>query len=117
MYPALCIADNWNKKFPRDEDIPLEEDFWGMKLGKNFFTSLRGMDTFSSISPYQGPVFIMHGDKDDVVSQEYSRRAANLYAQGQIEIFPGEGHGFTAEGTNRAMELSRNMILKWILEQ
>ena len=79
LYPALCIADNWNSKFPRDEDIPPEEDFWGMKLGKVFFASLRNVDTFSSISHFHGPVLIMHGDRDAAVPPEYSRHAARVY--------------------------------------
>lgn len=117
LYPALCIADNWNSKFPRDEDIPPEEDFWGMKLGKVFFASLRNVDTFSSISHFHGPVLIMHGDRDAAVPPEYSRHAARVYSHAQIKIFPGEGHGFTEEGTKQVMELSRNTILKWILPE
>ena len=37
LYPAFCIPDNWNERFPRLEDIPDSEELWGMTLGRKLF--------------------------------------------------------------------------------
>lgn len=28
LYPALCIPDNWQVNFPKEEDIPESYNFW-----------------------------------------------------------------------------------------
>ncbi len=110
LYPALCIADDWNKKFRHQEEIPEQEDFLGMKLGKQFFSVLQNWDTFSYIGRFQGPVLIMHGDSDTVVPLAYSERAAKLYPNARIKVFGQQGHGFTEEAMKQAMEMSREMV-------
>ena len=45
----------------------------------------------------------MHGDQDEIVPIEYGKNAAEEYAQGKLEVFTGEIHGFTENG-NRRME-------------
>lgn len=110
LYPALCIEDNWAERFQKEEDIPEKVDFMGMALGKHFFTSLRGLDTFSRIGRFSGPVLIMHGGKDGIVPLSYSERAAGLYPAASLRVFPEEGHGFTEEAEKQAMEISWEML-------
>lgn len=101
LYPALCIADDWNTRFHNESDIPDELEVWGMNLGRIFFESLRGFDPFEHIGTYDGPVLIMHGNQDQVVPLETSRRAGTLYANVEMKLFSGEGHGFSEQGTKR----------------
>lgn len=95
LYPALCIPDDWNARFPSEKDIPERHTLWGVTLGKEYFVYARKLDVFSSIGKYAGPVLIMHGDADKVVPVEYSRRAARTYSQARLIEFAGEGHGFS----------------------
>ena len=95
LYPALCIPDDWNARFPSEEDIPARHTLWGVTLGKEYFVYARKLDVFSSIGKYAGPVLLMHGDADKVVPVEYSRRAARTYPQARLIEFAGEGHGFS----------------------
>ena len=67
LYPAFCIADNWNSRFKREDDIPSKLELWGMELGNTFFRTLRGFDLHTYISRFERPVLIMHGDRDEVV--------------------------------------------------
>lgn len=97
LFPALCIPDNWNSRFPRAEDIPEALDFWGMTLGRNFFLTLRDMDVFARMPEYSKPVLILQGDQDSVVRMEDSERAVSLYPHAALRVFPGEAHGFTPE--------------------
>ena len=97
LFPALCIPDNWNSRFPEIADIRETLDFWGMTLGRSFFTTLRGMDVFARMPEFTGPVIIMQGDKDGICRMSDAERAASLYPDATLRVFPGEGHGFTPE--------------------
>ncbi len=109
LYPALCVADNWRERFPRLEDIPETVDFWGMQLGRVFFTSMREMNVFSMMD-YPGPVHILQGDKDPVVRLADSERAVRTYRDARLTVFPGEGHGFTPEGSRKTDEMLLDFV-------
>lgn len=104
-YPALCVADNWNERFPRAEDIPETYELWGVTLGKHFFETLRGFAVFQEIGGYSGRVLILHGDQDAIVPLEYSERAKEIYRNARLEVFRGEGHGFSPAGNERVTEM------------
>lgn len=103
LYPAFCIADNWNERFQKEEDIPDTEVLWDMTLGRKFFESIRDFYIKERIGKFGGQVLLMHGTEDDVVSLEYSAWAAKAYANARLELFQGEPHGFSEDG-NRRME-------------
>lgn len=110
LYPALCIADNWRERFPEITAIPDTTDFWGMALGRTFFTSIRELDIFSLLPVYDGPVLIMHGEDDATVPVAYSERAAKLYQNATLRIFPHEGHGFSQTGAMQVHALLAQFI-------
>jgi len=105
LYPAFCIADDWNKRFPGLEDIPEEHELWGMKLGRVYFESIHGFDVFEHVGTYNRQVLVLHGDKDPVVTLDYSERIVQTYEKVQLQVFYGEGHGFTPEAEQKVMEL------------
>ncbi|MBE5960545.1 MAG: alpha/beta fold hydrolase [Lachnospiraceae bacterium] len=110
VYPAFCIANDWRKKFPEISEIPEKVEFQGMTLGRKFFTSIHEFDAFQNIGCYKGKVLIIHGDKDPVVSFEYSRKAASRYQNASLHILKEEGHGFTKEGKEKTLVLAYDMI-------
>ncbi|MBE5882838.1 MAG: alpha/beta hydrolase [Lachnospiraceae bacterium] len=110
LYPAFCIADNWNERFPNKEDIPEEEELWGMKLGRVFFESIHGYDVFEHVGQYCRNILVMHGDQDPIVSLGYSERIKATYENVRLEVFEGEGHGFTPEGN----ETMTRMLLEFV---
>lgn len=112
LYPALCVADNWNERFATVDEIPDEFELWGMKLGKKFFTTLRDFRTFEVIGGFGKKVFIMHGDMDPVVPLSYSQKLINLYPDACLEVFEGEGHGFSEESYNRVCQITTDFIHK-----
>lgn len=111
-YPALCIADNWREKYPDIDQIPETNDLWGMKLGKNFFLTIRDLYPLDEIGTYEGNALIVHGDKDTIVSLDYSKRAVEIYKNANLITIPGEGHGFTPTGGNTA----KNYVLDFFIE-
>jgi dipeptidyl aminopeptidase/acylaminoacyl peptidase len=112
LFPALCIADNWNERFVKVEDIPDEAEFWGMTLGRKFFEELRGFHVFEHIGKYSRKVLVMHGDKDPIVPLYYSQKLKDTYADMKLEVFLNEGHGFSAEGNKRVAEMVLDFVLK-----
>lgn len=106
LFPALGIADQWNNVFPTLESIPDEHELWGVPLGKAFFATILGYDVFEHIGKYDKEVLIFHGDQDDIASIEYGKKASELYPRARIEVFSGEGHGFTEAGNARVTEMT-----------
>lgn len=102
LFPAFCIPENWTERYADKADIPTELDFWGMKLGHDFFESIHGYDVFSKVGKYKNNVLVMHGDQDPIVSLGYSEKIEKCYEHVVLEVFQGEGHGFSPEG-NRIM--------------
>ena len=106
LYPAFCIADDWLARYPKTEDMPEETDLWGVKLGRAYREALEGFRIEERTGGYEKPVLIMHGTEDPVVSIDYSRDAAKRYPDVRLEIFPGEGHGFTPEGDGKVAQMA-----------
>ena len=93
---------NWTERFGNKAEIPSELEFWGMKLGHNFFESIHGYDVFSKVGKFKNNVLVMRGDQDPIVAMGYSEKIVETYAHVRLEVFRGEGHGFSPEG-NRVM--------------
>lgn len=113
LYPAFCVADNWNEKFPRIDDIPDVYRVWEMPLGKCFFETLHRFSVFEHIGNYHGNVLILHGDEDEIVPLEYSHRANEIYTNSKLQVFQNEAHGFSDIATEETI----NIILDFICKQ
>ena len=94
LFPALCIADDWRVRFKSESEIPKEFEFWGMKLGEEFFKSMRNFKTFDVIGHFERPVLILHGAEDEIVPIGYSVKAVKKYPNARLEEFAHEPHGF-----------------------
>ena len=94
IYPALCIPDNWNERYPEGQVIPDTTRVWNVPLGRRFFEEVTKIDVWKEIVRYQGPVQIVHGSKDPVVPLWYSEKAMKLYRDAHLGVIPGAGHGF-----------------------
>lgn len=103
-YPALNIPDDWRRNYTTTDKIPETTDFWGLKLGKNFFLSIRDFYTFDNIGKYPNNVLIIWGDKDAIVPRSYMETAQKTYKNAELIVLPNEGHGFSPSGGKKAME-------------
>jgi len=103
-FPAMNIPDDWRGRYKTEEQIPEEVDFWGVKLGKEFFTSIRDFNTFENIGKFSKKVLIIQGDKDNIVRLSVAEKAAECYSNAELVVLPGEGHGFKPEAGQTAME-------------
>lgn len=113
LYPAFCIADDWQKRFPKKEDVPEEIVLWDVTLGRTYFDAVRDFRIEEQTGGFTKPVLIMHGTEDGVVPISYSEQATGRYPDARLEVFSGEGHGFTPDGDKRVAE----MVLAFVREQ
>ncbi|MCR5101775.1 MAG: prolyl oligopeptidase family serine peptidase, partial [Butyrivibrio sp.] len=109
-FPALNIPDDWRNTYKTEEEIPDENEFWGMTLGKEFFTSIRDFHTFDNIGTYKGDVLIIYGDRDPIVPSGAIDKAIETYENVEYLELEGEGHGFSPAGGETAI----NKVLDFI---
>ena len=110
VFPALCIPDNWNSRYPHTTDIPDTTRVWQVPLGRRFFMELRDMDPYKAVESYTRPVLIIHGDADNVVPIDYSRRAVKLYKDARLKVIPKAGHGFNPQDFQKSLEWIRQFL-------
>ncbi len=103
-YPGFCIPYDWQSKYPTYENVPESFSFWGMTLGANFVLSMKGFDVKKSFGAYNGPVQIIYGAKDPIVSKEYVDMAASFYKDPEVIVYPEEQHGFSDKASIESME-------------
>ncbi len=110
VFPALCIPANWEERYPTVADIPEVTRLWDVPLSRDFFLELRDIKIFETIKNYTGPVLIVQGDADVVVSMEDSERAVKTYKNARLQVIPGAGHGFKPEEQARNLEFIKDFL-------
>ena len=110
VYPALCIPDDWNARYPQVSDIPETTWLWQVPLGRRYFMELRDMDPYKAVEAYRRPVLIVHGDADPVVPIVYSRRAVERFRNASLTVIPGGGHGFSPKDFQTSLERIRQFL-------
>lgn len=104
-FPAFNIPDDWRRNYATEAAIPDVVDFWGLKLGKNFFLSMRDFYTFDNIGSYPNDVLIIYGNKDAIVPYDAMVKAQETYSSAELVVLENEGHGFSPAGSKTAREL------------
>lgn len=107
-YPAFCIPDDARAR--HKDAIPERETLGRSVLGRVYSENLMDYDVYSILPRYTGPVLILHGDHDRTVDISYGRRAADAYKHAEFVCLPGEIHGFTGRGKEKAAELSYEFL-------
>lgn len=113
-YPAFCIPEDARKRYLTKEDIPERVQLGSSLLGRAYSESVWNYNVFDVISAYKGPVLIVHGDHDRIVDISYGRRAAKVYEHAEFVMLPGEIHGFTAGGRDKAAQLTYDFLQRVI---
>lgn len=118
IYPALCIPDDARKGALGGSSYDVNKvpdiiDCGKMQLGKSFHETVAGMDPFEEISPFKGPVLLLHGTEDQVVDYTYAVKARGVYAPGQcqLQLIQEAGHSFTEKQSASAMVSIQQFLL------
>lgn len=126
LYPALSIPDDARNgsmlglKFD-PQNIPDKMMCGPMPLGKCYVEDVINLNVFAVIPEYKGKVLLIHGDKDTVVSPEYSKKAADAYSSGGADVnlvmIEGGKHVFQnkehkEQAIQKIVELIRSLQVK-----
>ena len=84
----------------------------GLELDGNYIRIAQTIRTEDAVDRYKGPVLILHGDEDDTVPPEDSRRMAQRYQNCELAVISGETHHF-----DRYPEQMREIIRNWMGKQ
>jgi len=77
------------------KDPPAFIRCWGiMKLGREYLLTTQELDIYGTAGAYEGPVLILHGDKDGIVPMWCSERFLETYGtqQASLQVVEGENH-------------------------
>ena len=66
----------------------------GLKLSGDYLRVAQTVHVEDAVDRFRGPVLILHGDQDDTVSPEDSKKYAERYACCELIILDGETHHF-----------------------
>ena len=84
----------------------------GLELDGNYIRVAQTIHAEEAADRYKGPVLILHGDEDDTVPPEDSRRMAQRYQRCELAVMAGETHHF-----DRHPEQMREIIREWMKKQ
>ncbi len=95
MIPELCrrgsmLGTGFDAKHIPDKIVSEEWELSGdyIRVAQSIFVE-------AQITGYNGPVLIVHGDRDETVSISYSEKAAGLYQNASLVTIQGGDHCFT----------------------
>ena len=83
----------------------------GLELNGNYIRVAQTVHPEEATERYTGPVLILHGDQDDVLPIEDSRKMAKRYRNAELAEMTGETHHF-----DKHPEQMRELIRGWLLK-
>ena len=101
-FPAIVLQDDSEKRRREDGSFPETSSVMGVKISRKYDEDATSFDLYDLLPQYTGPVLILHGDQDPIVPLRYSERAAEVYTNAELVVYPGQGHGFMGEARNQA---------------
>ncbi len=82
------------------------------RLNYSFFEDSENLDGYKAAGMISIPTLIIHGDADDVVPIEQSKKTLALIKDCKLEIIQGAGHDFSKENDfNKVMDYAVGFIL------
>ena len=94
------------------ENLPESVTVQGHTIYKKYAVDAYGIYPFDVIGKYEGPVLIMHGTQDTTVPIANSQQAVKVYKNAELVVLDGQGHGFDATGTQKAIENLERFFLR-----
>ena len=116
-FPAFVLQDDARRRARPDGTFPETETVMGQRIGRRYGEDAVSFDIYGVIGGYTGDVLILHGDRDEIVPPDYSRRAAAVYRAAELVILPGQGHGFMGAARAEAMRREADFLLAhWLAD-
>jgi uncharacterized protein len=95
LYPAFVITDDLHKTYASLDEVEDIVNYRGwITVGKRYVSDMWNFDIYRDMGKFDKPVLLLHGDKDQAVPLEYSKRAATVYPKGKLHVIHGTDHMF-----------------------
>lgn len=109
FYPGFSIRDSVQHGFllgsffdPQNPPATLEAAWY--TYGRGFLEEAAAVDYESAIKDYDGPVFILHGDRDIIAPLHFTLQVEHLFQDCTLQVVPGGMHGFWGDQETKALE-------------
>lgn len=117
FYPAFNLPDLvrtiFNTLYKGDIDkMPETIGILDYTFSKKYVQDACTLYPFNIIGNYNGPVNILHGEKDFIVPLENSEKAVEIYKDASLTVLKDQGHIFNNAGKEQAAE----NVEKWLLK-
>jgi pimeloyl-ACP methyl ester carboxylesterase len=89
---AKSVFSNWKSELASQGFVGMKADWSTLEMGPSFFSELASHQPSVALRAYRGAALALHGDLDEMVALEPTRRAFG--AAGNFEVLSGVGHGF-----------------------
>lgn len=112
LFPAFNLPDLVRSYSTMIDLIPDGGSFkyQGHVFYKKYLLDAMTYYPMDEIGDYEGPVLIIHGDKDNLVPVTVSQEAAEIYKDAKLIVVSNQGHGFDTMGTNQAIKILEEFL-------
>ena len=87
-------------------NIPDTVAVWGSELGRCYFTTAMNLDTYRTISGYTGPLCVLMGERDKLVTCDYSSKINAALPQAELHVIPKGDHLFSRGIRTKALDIA-----------
>ena len=115
MFPAFNLPDlvrQYAGIFGGIDNLPDSVTVYGHVIWRQYAREAYNLYPYEVIGKYEGQVLIMHGTQDTTVPESYSEEAVKVYKNASLIVMEGQGHGFDAAGTEKAIKHLEDFFLK-----
>ena len=90
--------------------IPPVVTVQGRKVGGDYFRTAQFLPIYETAQHFMGPVLLIHGDADQVVSPEATRKYHVILPQSELHLIPGEDHMFNGPQRPQVVQLVTDFL-------
>ncbi|MCH4058096.1 MAG: lysophospholipase [Lactobacillaceae bacterium] len=118
MAPAATLKDDALAGKTRgliydSHHIPDQLPIWsGLDLGGFYLRTAQTLPIYEVAQRFEGPVCLIHGIGDVIVSKQASERYHDVYADSELHLLPDADHRFSGSARQQAVELAINFLRK-----
>ena len=113
----MRLGEEGIRRWKEEGYVQLEDFPGGVKLEYSFFEDLKNNLGYSAAKEIDISTLIVHGEQDDVVPVEQSKKAASIIQDCELEIIEGADHRYSnPEHFNKMIQLISQFILSHSLE-
>lgn len=85
----------------------------GFEVGGAYFRTAQHLHIYETAQGYQGPVLLVHGLADPVVSYEATKKYDQIYQHDKLHLIEGAGHNLMGDGDQR--QEAKDLVTQFLL--